>query len=328
MDTKKFGAFIAQHRKENQMTQAQLAEKIYVTDKAVSRWERGMGFPDINTLEPLAEALGVSVPELMSSERSQKPPVLLSIKITPRKIHLFIVIILALWFFYMVPLNNTLSVPFPAGKELYEQVGGEAAQLLMQENPEYIMRETAAAVFHQFSILWGGPIHQKWIWAAMIITLSGFLWASVICFVVAPKGFLLKEGDLSEHMTFSAVLASVSLLQILQSLRSDPESFFWVPWFICVLIALAIRAYSRIHSGKRTVSREVMFHIPWVVGLAIPHLIWFEPFGSMNQGTPIELPFSRYFVNAYTIIMNIAIVVISLGFIFQIRYEKKMEENV
>ena len=43
MDTKKIGAFIAQCRKENQLTQAQLAEKLHVTDKAVSRWERGLG---------------------------------------------------------------------------------------------------------------------------------------------------------------------------------------------------------------------------------------------------------------------------------------------
>lgn len=69
MDTKKFSAFIAQCRKEKQLTQAQLAEKLHVTDKAISRWERGLGFPDINTLEPLAGALGVSVSELMRSER-------------------------------------------------------------------------------------------------------------------------------------------------------------------------------------------------------------------------------------------------------------------
>lgn len=50
------------------MTQAELAEKINVTDKAVSRWERGLGFPDINTLEPLADALGIEVVELMRSE--------------------------------------------------------------------------------------------------------------------------------------------------------------------------------------------------------------------------------------------------------------------
>ena len=51
------------------MTQADLAAKIQVTDKAVSRWERGIGFPDINTLEPLANALEISVLELMKSER-------------------------------------------------------------------------------------------------------------------------------------------------------------------------------------------------------------------------------------------------------------------
>lgn len=59
MDAKTFGTFISKIRKENHMTQAELAEKIRVTDKAVSRWERGLGFPDINTLSPLADALGL-----------------------------------------------------------------------------------------------------------------------------------------------------------------------------------------------------------------------------------------------------------------------------
>lgn len=53
--SKRIRSIIAQIRKENQMTQAQLAACLKVTDKAVSRWERGMGFPDIQTLEPLAE---------------------------------------------------------------------------------------------------------------------------------------------------------------------------------------------------------------------------------------------------------------------------------
>lgn len=224
----------------------------------------------------------------------------------------------------MVPLNNGLGVPIPSYiAELYMQGGGEDVLLLAYEDPEFIMTETMIAVFHQYAVGWGGPIHQKWLWAAMIVTMSGFLWAAVISFVCVPKGFRLKEGNLSEHMTFSAVLASVSLLQILQSLRSDPEDFFWLPWFVCVFTALAIRAYARIRSGKRTVSREVMFHIPWIVGLVVPHLIWFEPFRAMNYGYSIELPISGYFVNSYTIIMNIAMVVISLGFIHEIRYEKK-----
>ena len=70
MDSKVFGQFIAAMRKENNMTQAELAKIIGVTDKAVSRWERGKGFPDINTLEPLAKSLGISVLELMRSQKS------------------------------------------------------------------------------------------------------------------------------------------------------------------------------------------------------------------------------------------------------------------
>ena len=69
MDAKKLGQFIAQLRKEPNMTQADLAQKLQVTDKAVSKWERGLGLPDINSIEPLAEALGVTVLEIMRSER-------------------------------------------------------------------------------------------------------------------------------------------------------------------------------------------------------------------------------------------------------------------
>lgn len=71
MEAKQFGRFIAGIRKEKKMTQAELAGKIHVTDKAISRWERGLGFPDIQTLEPLAQALGISVLELMRSERQE-----------------------------------------------------------------------------------------------------------------------------------------------------------------------------------------------------------------------------------------------------------------
>ncbi len=69
MDAYKFGCFVAERRKEQKMTQKDLAAKLRVTDKAVSKWERGLGFPDINSLEPLADALGVSIMELMKSEK-------------------------------------------------------------------------------------------------------------------------------------------------------------------------------------------------------------------------------------------------------------------
>ena len=72
MDPGKFGAFVALCRKEKNMTQLELAQELKVTDKAVSRWERGKGFPDISLLVPLAEALDITVLELMNSERREK----------------------------------------------------------------------------------------------------------------------------------------------------------------------------------------------------------------------------------------------------------------
>ena len=68
MNNIKFGMNIAHLRKEKNLTQKELANKLNVTDKAVSRWERGVGFPDISTLCPLAEALGVSVSKLLDAE--------------------------------------------------------------------------------------------------------------------------------------------------------------------------------------------------------------------------------------------------------------------
>lgn len=63
---------IASLRKENGMTQLELAEKMGVTDKAVSKWERDLSCPDINSIPQLAELLGVSVDELMQSKNESK----------------------------------------------------------------------------------------------------------------------------------------------------------------------------------------------------------------------------------------------------------------
>lgn len=68
MDAQKIGTFIQTRRKALGLTQGSLGEKLNVTDKAISRWERGVGLPDIQLLEPLAEALHVTVLELMRGE--------------------------------------------------------------------------------------------------------------------------------------------------------------------------------------------------------------------------------------------------------------------
>ena len=63
------GAAIKALREKKRLTQQQLAEKLSVSDKAVSKWETGKGFPDISLLEPLASVLQVSLPELLSGEQ-------------------------------------------------------------------------------------------------------------------------------------------------------------------------------------------------------------------------------------------------------------------
>ncbi|WDV45829.1 helix-turn-helix domain-containing protein [Clostridiaceae bacterium M8S5] len=71
MDNIKVGKFIAELRKENSMTQKQLANILGVTDKAVSKWERGIGYPDISLLQELSRALGVNVNELLAGSRDK-----------------------------------------------------------------------------------------------------------------------------------------------------------------------------------------------------------------------------------------------------------------
>ena len=69
MDASKTGRFISELRREKNLTQAQLADALFVSDKAISRWETGKGFPDINNLEAIAKALDVSASELLKGER-------------------------------------------------------------------------------------------------------------------------------------------------------------------------------------------------------------------------------------------------------------------
>lgn len=66
MDAKKTGSFIAEKRKEKQMSQRELAEHLHITDKAISKWERGLSFPDITIFIPLSEVLEVSLYDLLT----------------------------------------------------------------------------------------------------------------------------------------------------------------------------------------------------------------------------------------------------------------------
>lgn len=70
MDQTKTGALIASERKRLGLTQRELAERLHISDRTVSKWERGAGFPDISLLEPLSRVLELTVPELLRGQRA------------------------------------------------------------------------------------------------------------------------------------------------------------------------------------------------------------------------------------------------------------------
>jgi transcriptional regulator with XRE-family HTH domain len=66
MDATKIGRFIGAERRAKGWTQRQLADKLQLTDKAISRWETGKGLPDVSLLLPLANVLDITVGELLA----------------------------------------------------------------------------------------------------------------------------------------------------------------------------------------------------------------------------------------------------------------------
>ena len=74
MDTEKMGRFIAERRKDKHMTQKDFARMLNITDKAVSKWERGISCPDISLLPSVADILGVTIHELLNGEQSNTEP--------------------------------------------------------------------------------------------------------------------------------------------------------------------------------------------------------------------------------------------------------------
>lgn len=71
MDVQKTGRLIAQARKERGLTQRELAKRLHVSDRAVSKWERGLNLPEAALFEPLCQALGITVTELLRGERAE-----------------------------------------------------------------------------------------------------------------------------------------------------------------------------------------------------------------------------------------------------------------
>lgn len=74
MNQQKIGAFLAQCRKEKGLTQFNLATRLGVSDRSISKWETGRGMPDLSLFEPLCQELGITITELYYGERRDDPP--------------------------------------------------------------------------------------------------------------------------------------------------------------------------------------------------------------------------------------------------------------
>lgn len=70
MDTEKIGALIEKKRKEKKLTQEELAQKLYVSNKTISKWETGKGVPSIDLLLPLSEVLDINIKELLTGKEN------------------------------------------------------------------------------------------------------------------------------------------------------------------------------------------------------------------------------------------------------------------
>lgn len=72
MNYKKIGDFISNQRKEKGLTQKQLAAKLFITDKAISKWERGLSIPDIEILDKLSKEFDITIEEIIAGEKGNK----------------------------------------------------------------------------------------------------------------------------------------------------------------------------------------------------------------------------------------------------------------
>lgn len=124
MDPKKTGMIILEARRRLKMTQKDLADKLYVSDKAVSKWERGLCFPDISVLIPLTEILNISLYDLLRGEKVNKKEVEETLKNTinysnseiNRKKKKYITISLIIIF--IIVLISIMSVVFMSDNEI------------------------------------------------------------------------------------------------------------------------------------------------------------------------------------------------------------------
>ena len=105
MEKERFAKRLIKLRKKKGYTQQQLAEQLNVTNKAISRWETGEGYPDITLLKPLSEALGISCDYLLSEDQDYTD-------IEKKDLQRYLPYLIALASFILYYILNMIKVPF------------------------------------------------------------------------------------------------------------------------------------------------------------------------------------------------------------------------
>ena len=148
MDQNKSGKFIAKLRKEKNMTQEQLAEKMGVSINAVSKWERGLSFPDVSLYKKLCKELGINIEELINGEKDNseeaKEKAIIStvkekekIKKNSKKILFLFIVISIIIISILVYYNKILKVNLVSDSDyLYDEVINFIKEKEFSENPD------------------------------------------------------------------------------------------------------------------------------------------------------------------------------------------------
>jgi len=132
MDAKSVGANIAELRKQAGMTQQQLADRLALTNKAVSKWETGEGFPDITILPALAQTLGVSADDILCGGNANRNSFTLLPIITPLMAAYSIIAVFLLFVIYNPETGWPVSYIDPAALLVTTAIGLPAAYLIMK----------------------------------------------------------------------------------------------------------------------------------------------------------------------------------------------------
>ena len=144
MDQNKSGKFIAKLRKEKNMTQEQLAEKMGVSINAVSKWERGLSFPDVSLYKKLCKELDINIEELINGEKDKN-----KIKKNSKKLLIILSILFMIIIFGLIYYHRNLKVNLVNDSDyLYDEVINFIKEKEFKENPD--SKEKDFNVFYSY----------------------------------------------------------------------------------------------------------------------------------------------------------------------------------